>query len=99
MAAEGTENLAALARRADESKVKALLSGEADANDTYIEVNAGAGGTESQDWAGMLQRMYTRWAERNGLKVELIDQHSGDTEGVQAATRLPKGEYELGQAQ
>ena len=50
--------------RADTDKVKALLAGEADANDTYIEVNAGAGGTESQDWAGMLSRMYTRWAER-----------------------------------
>src|SRR3546814_13023513 len=77
-------SLAALARRADESKVKALLSGEADANDTYIEVNAGAGGIESQDWAGMLQRMYTRWAERHGMKVELIDQHSGEQEGTKS---------------
>src|SRR3546814_329965 len=84
MAAEGTENLAALARRADESKVKALLSGEADANDTYIEVNAGAGGTESQDWAGMLPRMYTRWAERHGMNVELIDQHSGQQAGIKS---------------
>src|SRR3546814_16322983 len=80
-------SLAALARRADESKVKALLSGEADANDTYIEVNARAGGTESQDWAGMLQRMYTRWAERNGMKVELIDQHSGEQEGLNDTDR------------
>ncbi|RIA37552.1 peptide chain release factor 2 (bRF-2) [Hephaestia caeni] len=98
MAAEGTENLAALARRADESKVKALLSGEADANDTYVEVNAGAGGTESQDWAGMLQRMYTRWAERHGMKVELIDQHSGEQAGIKSATLLLKGENAYGYA-
>ena len=65
--------LAELAERAEKDKVAALLAGEADANDTYIEVNAGAGGTESQDWAEMLQRMYTRWAERHGYKVELVD--------------------------
>ena len=98
MAAEGTESLAALARRADESKVKALLSGEADANDTYIEVNAGAGGTESQDWAGMLQRMYSRWAERHGMKVELVDQHSGEQAGIKSATLLLKGENAYGYA-
>jgi peptide chain release factor 2 len=98
MASEGTESLAALARRADESKVKALLSGEADANDTYIEVNAGAGGTESQDWAGMLQRMYTRWAERHGMKVELVDQHSGEQAGIKSATMLLKGENAYGYA-
>ena len=63
MAVEGVAGLAALAARADEDKVKALLSGEADGNDTYLEVHSGAGGTESQDWAEMLQRMYTRWAE------------------------------------
>src|SRR3546814_1121715 len=62
-------------------KVSALLAGEADANDTYIEINAGAGGTESQDWAEMLQRMYTRWAERRGYKVELIDYHAGEQAG------------------
>ncbi len=98
MAAEGTESLAALARRAEESKVKALLSGEADANDTYIEINAGAGGTESQDWAGMLQRMYTRWAERRGMKVELVDQHSGEQAGIKSATMLLKGENAYGYA-
>src|SRR4051812_29021196 len=81
MADEGTAALAQLAARADEDKVKALLSGEADANDTYIEINSGAGGTESQDWAEMLQRMYTRWAERHGYKVELIDYHAGEQAG------------------
>ena len=63
---EGIATLAALADRADSDKVQALLSGEADPNDAYLEVHAGAGGTESQDWAEMLQLMYTRWAERHG---------------------------------
>jgi peptide chain release factor 2 len=98
MASEGTTALAALAERAEVDKVKALLSGEADANDTYIEINSGAGGTESQDWAGMLQRMYTRWAERHGLKVELIDFHSGEQAGIKSATLLIKGENAYGYA-
>ena len=73
MVDDAVKALAELAERAEKDKVAALLAGEADANDTYVEVNAGAGGTESQDWAEMLQRMYTRWAERHGMKVELID--------------------------
>ena len=96
--ADGVAALAELAARADKDKVKALLAGEADSNDTYIEVNSGAGGTESQDWAGMLQRMYTRWAERHGLKVELIDQHSGEQAGIKSATLLLKGENAYGYA-
>lgn len=96
MADEGVANLAELAKRADHDKVQALLSGEADANDTYVEINAGAGGTESQDWAGMLQRMYTRWAERRGMKVELVDQHSGEQAGIKSATLLIKGENAYG---
>ncbi|MES2444424.1 MAG: peptide chain release factor 2 [Pseudomonadota bacterium] len=98
MADEGTAALATLAARADEDKVKALLSGEADANDTYIEINSGAGGTESQDWAEMLQRMYTRWAERHGYKVELIDYHAGEQAGIKSATLLVKGENAYGYA-
>ncbi|MGH6614947.1 peptide chain release factor 2 [Sphingomonas sp.] len=98
MESEGVAALAELAARADRDKVKALLAGEADANDTYIEVNAGAGGTESQDWAGMLSRMYSRWAERHGLKVELIDQHSGEQAGIKSATLLLKGENAYGYA-
>jgi peptide chain release factor 2 len=98
MEAEAVESLAELARRADTDKVKALLAGEADANDTYIEVNAGAGGTESQDWAGMLSRMYSRWGERHGLKVELVDQHSGEQAGIKSATLLLKGENAYGYA-
>ena len=90
--------LAELAERAEQDKVKALLAGEADANDTYIEINSGAGGTESNDWAGMLQRMYTRWAERHGMKVELIDHHSGEQAGIKSATLLVKGENAYGYA-
>ncbi len=98
MVDDGVASLAALAERAERDKVTALLAGEADANDTYVEVNAGAGGTESQDWAGMLSRMYTRWAERHGMKVELVDQHSGEQAGIKSATLLLKGENAYGYA-
>jgi peptide chain release factor 2 len=98
MEADGVAALAELAARADRDKIKALLAGEADGNDTYIEVNAGAGGTESQDWAGMLSRMYSRWGERHGLKVELVDQHSGEQAGIKSATLLLKGENAYGYA-
>ncbi len=98
MADDGVAALAELAERAQRDKVQALLAGEADGNDTYIEVNAGAGGTESQDWAGMLSRMYSRWGERHGLKVELVDQHSGEQAGIKSATLLLKGENAYGYA-
>jgi peptide chain release factor 2 len=95
---EAVASLAALAERAERDKVAALLAGEADANDTYIEINAGAGGTESQDWAEMLERMYTRWAERHGMKVELVDHHAGEQAGIKSATLLVKGENAYGYA-
>ncbi|MFV0645029.1 MAG: peptide chain release factor 2 [Sphingomonadaceae bacterium] len=95
---EGLDSLARLADRADADKVQALLSGEADGNDTYLEIHAGAGGTESQDWAEMLQRMYTRWAERKGYKVELVDYHAGDQAGIKSATLLIKGQNAYGYA-
>ena len=98
MVDDGVANLAALAARADQDKVKALLAGEADANDTYVEINSGAGGTESQDWAEMLQRMYSRWAERHGYKVELVDHHAGEQAGIKSATLLLKGENAYGYA-
>ncbi|MBB5714238.1 peptide chain release factor 2 [Sphingomonas aerophila] len=98
LADEGTRALAELAERATRDKVKALLAGEADANDSYVEINAGAGGTESQDWAEMLQRMYTRWAERHGMKVELVDYHAGEQAGIKSATLLLKGENAYGYA-
>jgi peptide chain release factor 2 len=95
---DAVKALAELAERSEKDKVAALLAGEADANDTYIEVNAGAGGTESQDWAEMLQRMYTRWAERHGYKVELIDFHAGEQAGIKSATLMVKGENAYGYA-
>ena len=95
---EGLATLAALAARADNDKVQALLAGEADANNAFLEVHAGAGGTESQDWAEMLQRMYTRWAERHGYKVDLVDYHAGEAAGIKSATLLIKGENAYGYA-
>ena len=96
LADDAVRSLGELAARAERDKVAALLAGEADANNSYIEVNAGAGGTESQDWAGMLQRMYTRWAERHGMKVELVDHHAGEQAGIKSATLLVKGENAYG---
>ncbi|MEG3147360.1 peptide chain release factor 2 [Sphingomonas sp. RT2P30] len=98
METEAVASLGELATRAEADKIKALLAGEADANDSYIEINAGAGGTESQDWAEMLQRMYTRWAERHGMKVELVDYHAGEQAGIKSATLLIKGENAFGYA-
>ncbi len=95
---DAVDALAKLAARADEDKTRALLAGEADANDTYLEIHAGAGGTESQDWAEMLLRMYQRWAERRGLKVELVEHQSGETAGIKSATLLIKGENAYGYA-
>jgi peptide chain release factor 2 len=93
---DAVKSLADLAERAERDKVAALLAGEADANNTYVEVNAGAGGTESQDWAEMLQRMYSRWAERHRMKVELVDYHAGEQAGIKSATVLIKGENAYG---
>ena len=95
---EGLTSLETLADRADRDKVQALLSGEADGNDTYLEIHAGAGGTESQDWAEMLFRMYARWAERRGFKVETVEHQSGDQAGIKSATLLLKGENAYGYA-
>src|ERR1700761_5631838 len=77
-------------------ELEALLSGEADGNDSYLEVHAGAGGTESQDWAGMLFRMYTRWAEQHGYKVSLVDESLGDGAGIKSATLQIKGHNAYG---
>ncbi|MBL8657422.1 MAG: peptide chain release factor 2 [Altererythrobacter sp.] len=96
--AEGLASLAALASRADADKVQALLSGEVDGNDTFLEIHAGAGGTESQDWAEMLLRMYARWAERRGFKVETVEYQSGEAAGIKSATLLLKGDNAYGYA-
>ena len=77
-------------------ELEALLSGEADANDTYLEVHAGAGGTESQDWANMLLRMYVRWAEQHGFKVDYIEETDGEEAGIKSATIEVKGRNAYG---
>jgi peptide chain release factor 2 len=88
---EGITQLKALKAEAERRQVEALLSGEVDANDTYIEVHSGAGGTESCDWARMLFRMYARWAERHKFKVEIVEETAGDEAGIKSATLLVKG--------
>ncbi|PZQ81069.1 MAG: peptide chain release factor 2 [Ancylobacter novellus] len=93
---EAAAALAKLKAEVARRQLEALLSGEADANDSYLEVHAGAGGTDSQDWALMLLRMYTRWAERRGFKVELIDESGGETAGIKSATILVKGHNAYG---
>ncbi len=98
MADEATAALESLADRADRDKVTALLSGEADSNDCFIEVHAGAGGTESQDWAEMLLRMYQRWAEKSGYKIEMLEYQSGETAGIKSATLQVRGENAYGYA-
>jgi peptide chain release factor 2 len=77
-------------------ELEALLSGEADGNDSYVEVHAGAGGTESQDWASMLLRMYTRWAEQHGNKVEFLEETQGEEAGIKSATIQVKGRNAYG---
>ena len=77
-------------------ELEALLSGEADGFDTFLEVHAGAGGTESQDWANMLLRMYTRWAEQHGYKVEYLEETSGEEAGIKSATIQVKGHNAYG---
>ncbi|QEE35784.1 peptide chain release factor 2 [Octadecabacter sp. SW4] len=83
---EAEEALAKLAKTAATKELEALLDGEADGNDTFLEINAGAGGTESCDWANMLARMYVRWAEKKGYKVELQSESPGDEAGIKSAS-------------
>ena len=83
--------LKAMLAEANRRQVEAMLSGEADGNDTYLEVHSGAGGTESQDWANMLLRMYTRWAERQGYKVEVLEMHHNKKVDAPSGTALLLG--------
>ena len=80
-----------LKARAGRAELEALLSGEADGNDAYVEINSGAGGTESCDWAGMLFRMYSRWANAHGMSVELVEETPGEQAGIKSATLMVKG--------
>jgi peptide chain release factor 2 len=93
---EGLQLLRLLKTEAEKRQLESLLSGEADANDSYIEVHAGAGGTESQDWARMLVRMYMRWAERRGFKTEIVEETDGEEAGIKGATLLVKGHNAYG---
>ena len=90
--AEAEEAIRAMQSTVRQRQIEALLSGESDGSDTYLEVHAGAGGTESQDWASMLLRMYQRYAERAGYKVELQSEAPGEEAGIKGATLLIKGE-------
>ena len=83
---EAEAALSALRDRAAQAEIEALLDGEADGSDTFLEINAGAGGTESCDWAQMLARMYTRWAEAKGYKVELMSESAGEEAGIKSAS-------------
>jgi peptide chain release factor 2 len=94
--ADAEKSIDALHDRAEKLRLESMLSGEADGNDTYLEVHAGAGGTESQDWAEMLMRMYTRWAERHGCKVEYLEESEGEGAGIKSATILVKGKNAYG---
>jgi peptide chain release factor 2 len=93
---EAQRALEQAAGRADKAELEALLSGEADGNDCYIEINSGAGGTESQDWASMLLRMYMRWAQAHAMRVELLEEQGGDTAGIKSATLLVHGQDAYG---
>ena len=86
MVADGMKTLNRLAEEAKRRETESLLSGEADSNDCYLEVNAGAGGTEAQDWAEMLLRMYSRWAEAHGYKLTMIESSEGEQAGIKSAT-------------
>jgi peptide chain release factor 2 len=93
---DAEKKLAELKAETGRRQMEALLSGEADANDAYLEVHAGAGGTESQDWASMLLRMYTRWAEQHKYKIALVEQSDGETAGIKSATIEVKGKNAYG---
>jgi peptide chain release factor 2 len=94
--ADAEARIAALRREVEARRFEALLSGEADGNDAYVEIHAGAGGTESQDWAEMLLRMYTRWAQAHGSKVNVVEESAGEGAGIKSATIEVKGNNAYG---
>jgi peptide chain release factor 2 len=94
--ADAEAALQKLKAEVERRELEALLAGEADANDTYLEVHAGAGGTESQDWASMLLRMYTRWAEQHGYKIDWLEETEGEGAGIKSATIQIKGRNAFG---
>jgi peptide chain release factor 2 len=98
MLAEAEAALKQVLEGVNKLKIESLLSGEADANDCFIEINSGAGGTESQDWAEMLLRMYARWANKRGYKTELVDENRGEEAGIKWATLKVTGHNAFGWA-
>jgi peptide chain release factor 2 len=88
---DARKQLAQLKERAARAELEALLSGDADSNDSYVEINAGAGGTEANDWALMLLRMYTRWAQQHGMSVDIVEETGGEQVGIKSATLQVKG--------
>jgi peptide chain release factor 2 len=96
MVTDGENAMLALNKRAEQMRLESMLSGEADGNDSYIEIHAGAGGTESQDWASMLFRMYTRWAEQHNFKLQLIEESEGEGGGLKSATLRVNGDNAYG---
>lgn len=96
MVLEAEVSLNAMKIEAEKLQLESLLSGEADPNDAYLEINSGAGGTESQDWAEMLLRMYTRWADRRDFKVSILDRSDGEEAGIKSATIRIHGEMAYG---
>jgi peptide chain release factor 2 len=86
MVADGVKTLEKLAEGVKQKEIESLLSGEADGRDAFMEINAGSGGTEAQDWAAILYRMYMRWAEQKGFKVEVLDESEGETAGLKSVT-------------
>lgn len=93
---EAEDAIKRLHKTAAQKEIEALLDGEMDANDTFLEINSGAGGTESCDWASMLARMYVRWAEKQGYKVELMSESAGEEAGIKSATYQIKGHNAFG---
>ena len=94
--AECQQVMAGLVTETSRLQLESMLSGEADANDSFLEVHSGAGGTESQDWASMLRRMYMRWAERAGHKVEILEESEGEEAGIKSSTLRIKGDHAYG---
>ncbi len=93
---EAEANIAALATICEKKQIESLLSGEADSNDCFLEIHAGAGGTEAQDWAEMMSRMYVRWSEAHGYKVEWIEESAGEEAGIKSATLKVTGHNAYG---
>ena len=93
---ETLKNILELRRKTKKNEIKCFLSNESDSLNVYIEIHAGAGGTESQDWAEMLRRMYIKWSNNKEFKVDLISEHKGDEAGIKSATIKIEGDYAYG---